>query len=178
MIVRAVQWARKELHSRLDPVSYARSIGVQVGEGCKFFGLDRSVWGSEPYLITLGDHVYIVSGVRFLTHDGTALVFRGEHPDIDLVAPIHVENNVFIGTNAIILPGVTIGHDSVIGAGAVVAKDIPPRSIAVGVPARVVTTVDAWFERHRADFIEVARRSPEEKKRVFLERFGLPSRRG
>lgn len=177
MILRAVQWVQKELQSRLDPVGYARSLGVQVGEGCQFFGLGRAAWGSEPYLITLGNRVYIVSGARFLTHDGTVLLFREEHPDIDLVAPIRVEDNVFIGTNAVILPGVTIGHDSVIGAGAVVTSDIPPRSIAVGVPAKVVTTVDAWFEKHRARFMPVARLSPEEKRRIFLERFGNSPRR-
>ena len=51
---------------------------------------------------------------------------------------MHIGNNVWIGANATILPGVTIGDNSVIGAGAVVSKDIPANVLALGVPARVV----------------------------------------
>lgn len=56
-------------------------------------------------------------------------------------APVCVERNVFVGASVIILKGVTIGHDSVIAAGSVVVHDIPPRSIASGVPARVVRSL-------------------------------------
>ena len=55
-----------------------------------------------------------------------------------LVKPIVIEDDVWIGRRVIILPGVTIGRGSVIGAGAVVAKDIPPYSVAVGNPCKVV----------------------------------------
>jgi maltose O-acetyltransferase len=51
-----------------------------------------------------------------------------------------MEDNVWLGNRVIVLPGVTIGHDAVVGAGAVVVKDIPPRSVAIGNPARVVKT--------------------------------------
>lgn len=54
--------------------------------------------------------------------------------------PVVLEDNVWMGNRVIVLPGVTIGHDAVIGAGAVVVKDVPPRSVAVGNPARVVKT--------------------------------------
>jgi len=55
-------------------------------------------------------------------------------------APVILEDNVWLGAKVIVLKGVTIGHDSVIGAGSVVTKDIPPRSIAVGMPAKVIRT--------------------------------------
>lgn len=55
-------------------------------------------------------------------------------------APVILEDNVWLGAKVIVLKGVTIGHDSVIGAGSVVTKDIPPRSVAVGMPAKVVRT--------------------------------------
>lgn len=51
---------------------------------------------------------------------------------------IHIEDDCWIGANAVILPGVTIGRGSTIGAGAIVSRDVPPYSIAVGIPARVV----------------------------------------
>jgi maltose O-acetyltransferase len=52
--------------------------------------------------------------------------------------PVVIEDNVWLGTRAIVLPGVTIGHDSVVAAGAVVMTNIPPRSVAMGNPARVI----------------------------------------
>lgn len=55
---------------------------------------------------------------------------------------VTVQDNVWVGGGAILLGGVTVGHDSVVGAGAVVTKDIPPYSVAVGSPARVVRTID------------------------------------
>ena len=62
---------------------------------------------------------------------------RNERPES---SPIILEDNVWVGGRAIILRGVTIGHDSVIGAGSVVARSIPPRSVAMGFPARVIRT--------------------------------------
>jgi maltose O-acetyltransferase len=56
-------------------------------------------------------------------------------------APIVLEENVWIGIRAIVLRGVTIGQGSVIGAGSVVVNDVPPRSLAAGVPARVIRTL-------------------------------------
>jgi len=55
--------------------------------------------------------------------------------------PVTIEEDCWLGTGAIVLPGVSIGRGSIIGAGAVVTKDIPPLSLAVGVPARVVRQI-------------------------------------
>ena len=57
---------------------------------------------------------------------------------MDCLFLVVIGSNVWIGANAIVLPGVTIGKGSVIGAGIVVTKDIPPYSVAVGVPAKVI----------------------------------------
>lgn len=61
-----------------------------------------------------------------------------------------VGNDVYIGNDVIILPGVNIGNKVVIGAGAVVTKDIPDNSVAVGVPARVIESADEYFEKNSA----------------------------
>lgn len=129
-----------------DPVAYARTIGVQVGEGCRLL-VNRAAFGSEPYLIKLGDHVTVTAGVEFVTHDGGVWIFREEHPDIDVFGPIVVGNNVFIGFRSIILPGVTIGDNCVIGAGSVVTRDIPSNSVAAGVPARVIRSTDDYWKK-------------------------------
>lgn len=64
-----------------------------------------------------------------------------ENPEDRLGAPIILEDNVWIGTRAIILKGVTIGEGAVIGAGAVVTRSIPSTTLAVGVPAKVIRQI-------------------------------------
>src|SRR3954454_364631 len=92
---------------RRDAAQWARSIGVVVGTGSRLIDCDRRTFGSEPYLVTIGDHVTVTSGVRFITHDGGVWVLREKHPDIDFIAPISIGSNVFIGLDALILPGVS-----------------------------------------------------------------------
>ena len=172
MIRRGLGWLRRELFNRRDPIGYARSLGVNVGEDCEFFGTTHATWGTEPYLITLGRRVMVTAGVRFINHDGAVLVFRREYPDLDLVAPIVVGDNVFIGVNAIILRGVTIGPNAVIGAASVVNRDIPSGVVAAGVPARPICTIGEWFRKHESQFIQAHRLPDDEKRLLFLERYG------
>ena len=147
-----------KLHYRIKPgdsVKIARKIGVrftaeQGKEACRILSEPYGVFGSEPYLITIGEHVEITYGVRFITHDGAAWCLRNydeRFKEIDLFGPIKVGNNVFIGNNAIILPGVTIGDNVIVGAGAVVTKDIPSNSVSAGVPARVIKSLSDYAEK-------------------------------
>lgn len=153
MILRGLRWVRRELHSRRDPVGFARSLGVQVGDDCRLLSTSVQTWGSEPYLVRLGNRVLITAQVRFITHDGAVWPFRREHPTIDRMAPIVVSDDCFIGLAAIILPGVTLGESSVVGAGSVVNKDVPARTIVAGTPARPICSIDDYFQRHQAAFI-------------------------
>lgn len=132
-------WLRWRL--RHDAVAYARTLGVGIGENCRLIKFQRATFGSEPYLIRLGNHVTVAAGVRFVTHDGGVWVFREAEPQLDVFGPIVVEDNVFIGINAIILPGVTIGRDCVVAAGSVVTKDVPPGFLVAGVPERPLKTI-------------------------------------
>lgn len=116
---------------------YARKMGVSIGNGCRIY---ISSWGSEPFLITIGDRVTITSGVRIITHDGSTWLIRDQNNDrYQKYAPVVIGSDVFIGINTIIMPGVTIGSNVVIGAGSVVTKDIPSNSVAVGNPAKVIS---------------------------------------
>lgn len=128
---------------RLDPVRHARLIGVQLGAGCRLINVS---FGSEPWLVKLGNHVS-ASDTQFITHDGAVWVLRQEHPDIDCVAPIVVGDNVFFGSSAIVLPGVTIGSNVAIGAGSVVTRDIPSDCVAAGVPARPIQSIAEYREK-------------------------------
>ena len=90
--------------------------------------------------ITIGNQVMLGANCVVIDADFHPLTpeQRSTAPDGGAIAPIAIQDNVFIGANSIILKGVTIGAESVIGAGSVVTKTIPPRSVAAGNPARVI----------------------------------------
>lgn len=151
---------------RIRPVKYAKKIGVIFSSGLHIYG--RVEWSTEPWIITLGENVYITDGVKFVTHDGATLLFRDRIPDLELTKPIKVGSNVYFGNNAVILPGVTIGSNVIIGAGAVVTKDIPDNSVAVGVPARVVKTADEYLEKAKAASLHLGHLKGREKDRALM----------
>lgn len=127
-------------------IAYLRQHGCHLGQDVKL-NCGIKAFNTEPYLITLGDHVLVADDVHFIPHDGAVFVLKKLNKlerQMDKIAPICVGNNVYIGTGAYILPGVKIGNNCIIGAGAVVTKDIPDHSVAAGVPARVIETVEAY----------------------------------
>lgn len=130
-----------------DPIQYSRSVGVEIGERCKLNGVPN--WGSEPWLISLGDHVEISFDCVFITHDGATWVFRDQdrYKNVIKFGKIRIGDNCFIGARSTIMPGVTIGENSVIAAGALVTKDIPAGEVWGGVPARFITTTEAYAEK-------------------------------
>ncbi|MFC4243347.1 acyltransferase [Gryllotalpicola reticulitermitis] len=118
-----------------------------MGDDCRLLDIDPLTFGSEPHLISLGNRVTVTAGVRFITHDGAAWVLRKSHPGIGVYGPISVGNNVFIGFNALILPDVHIGDDSIVAAGAVVTRDVPSGAVVGGVPARVLSRITDYEAR-------------------------------
>ena len=100
-----------------DEWSRAYHCGLgRVGDKVRLLG--GVSFGSEPYLVFLGSNVTVSDRVRFITHDGGVGMFCDEHPGVNVFAPITVGDRVFIGSQATLLPGVTIGSDVVIGAAA------------------------------------------------------------
>lgn len=124
---------------------FSHYYGVKIGERVRFTGKNIS-FGSEPFLIEIGDNVTITPGVKFQTHDGGVALFRNEIPGINVFGRIKIGNNVFIGEDAMIMYGVTIGDNVVIGARSLVTRDIPNDSVAVGVPARVIKSLAEYKE--------------------------------
>lgn len=90
--------------------------------------------------VTFGDNVFIAPNCGFYTA-GHPIDAVERNKGLEYARPISVGNNVWIGAGVSVLPGVTIGDNCVIGAGSVVVKDIPPHSIAVGNPCKVIKTI-------------------------------------
>lgn len=161
-----------------DPVDYCRKLGVVIGDESQIMGTHHP-FGTEPYLIKIGNHVRINNGVQFITHDGGVWVLRKmkelddqmDLSDIDLFGKIIVGDNVQIGSNAMILPGVIIGSNVIIGAGAVVTKNIPDNSVAIGIPARVIETIDEYFFKNRNMFDHTKSYSKEKKKQYLMKKY-------
>ena len=161
----------KILLNKLKPLKYMKKVGVNFPEG-KVHVYGKVAWGSEPWLITLGENVYITDGVKFITHDGGTLLYRKQIPDLEITKPIVVGNDVYFGNNVIVLPGVVIGSNVVIGAGAVVTKNIPDNSLVVGVPARVIKTADEYLEKLKAESLHLGHLVGQEKDKALMEHFG------
>lgn len=117
-----------------------------AGEGTYFNWHVSAVvsrWGDRA--ATLGERVALAPGITFVASSGpcySRLAEMAGFADRHIkYAPIHVGDDTWIGANVTILPGVTIGKCCLIGAGAVVARDVPDYAIAAGVPARVIGDV-------------------------------------
>lgn len=97
------------------------------------------------WLITIGDNVHLGPGVTIIAHDA----FTKRDLGYARVARVNIGNNVYFGVNAMVLPGVTIGNNCMIGSYAVVTRDVPDNSIVAGNPGAVVGTFEGYINRHR-----------------------------
>jgi acetyltransferase-like isoleucine patch superfamily enzyme len=138
--------ARVMLHRGLRIKLY-RMMGVNIGKNCvveMFCYLDDQF----PELIFFDDHSGPSRHVIVICHDDVAAKAESDgraEENFELrhgfVAPVRLKSYSGIGTGSILLPGVTVHEGAMIGAGAVVTKDVPPYSVAVGVPAKVIKTL-------------------------------------
>jgi acetyltransferase-like isoleucine patch superfamily enzyme len=98
--------------------------------------------------VSIGRHVTISGNVTFVTHDGGTWVFRDQAKFKDVIkyGRITIHDNCFIGNGTLLMPGISIGPNSVVASRSVVTRDVPPNSVAGGVPARVIKSLDAYAE--------------------------------
>ena len=101
-------------------------------------GLHNTVIGP----VTIGSHVNLAQGITVtaLNHNFADKDLRIDEQGVS-TAPVTIGDDIWIGANAVILPGVTIGNHSVVAAGAVVTKDVPPHSLVAGVPAKIIKEI-------------------------------------
>tara|TARA_B100001059_G_C17823771_1_gene580025 strand:+ start:2216 stop:2704 length:489 start_codon:yes stop_codon:yes gene_type:complete len=121
-----------------------RMRGVKVGKGSK---IARTVQidDSYPHLVVIGKNVWVTAGVMILCHQRDLNHYKINKPVMDcplVEKKVIIKDGAHIGIGAIIMPGIIIGEGAIVGAGSVVTKNIPPYSIAVGIPAKVIKRFD------------------------------------
>lgn len=157
----------------IDPSIFAKKIGVKVTGRLFIYGADTGMFGSEPWLITMGDNVHIVGGTRFINHDGGVLILRNKYPTLEITKTIVIGDNVYIGLNSIIMPGVKIGNNVIIGAGSIVNKNIPDDSVFAGVPAKYIKSIDDYLKKAKYESLEIGHLGSIEKEIMLKKIFNV-----
>jgi maltose O-acetyltransferase len=137
-------------------LAWYEAHGLSIGQRCELespFELDRS----HCWLISIGDDVTFAPNVYVLAHDASTKPATGH----TRIAPVRIGRRVFVGARTMILPGVTIGDDVIIGAASVVVADIPSGTVAAGHPARAIQSTESYYEKLRAQFQDAPRFGPE-----------------
>lgn len=145
-------------------IDYARHIGVKIGNNC--FIATRG-WSSEPYLIEIGDNVQLTAGVKIHTHGGGNIV-RRDYPHFDVFGKVKIGDWSYIGTNAQIMPGVTIGNRSLVAAGAIVTKSIPDGVVVGGNPARYICTIEEYIRNNEKYNTNTKGLTPIQKQKIIV----------
>jgi len=123
------------------------------------------------WLIEIGDETTLGPNVTILTHDATPKLRTGH----SAIAAVRIGARVFIGAGAILLPGVTVGDDAIVGAGSVVRRDVAPGTVVFGNPAEEQGSTASHTERHatrlagRPRYTEAALASPEARARALAD---------
>ena len=135
-----------------------KQLFAEIGESCYIEAPFHANWGGKH--VHLGSHVYVNYNLTLVddTHiyigdhvmiAPNVVIATGTHPihpelrrkEAQFNLPVHIQDNVWLGAGCLVMPGVTIGENSVIGAGSVVTKDIPANVVAVGNPCRVLRDI-------------------------------------
>ena len=128
-----------------------KNIFASVGENVHF---QPRLIPLYPELIKLHNNIMISAGVRLITHDASFVILnrigKGFFPE--KVGCIEIMDNVYIGYNATVMPNVRIGENVIVGAGALVSKDLEPNGVYVGTPARKICSFDDYVERNSPNF--------------------------
>lgn len=137
-------------------IKFLRLKGVSIGDGVYFrYPEHTKIDTSRPTLVTIGNNVDINDYFTIMIHDFGTFVFRNLYHDfVPSSGKVTIGNNIYFGRNVTVLKGVTIGDNCIIGLGSIVTKDIPPNSVACGIPARVICSIDDYYKKRKIESVE------------------------
>jgi acetyltransferase-like isoleucine patch superfamily enzyme len=141
-------------------VNYLRDSGVIVGENTSFLSPIRSTVDiGRAAFIKIGSNCVICSGVSIIAHDYSWSILRKSHGEIIPTGggTIEIGDNCFIGSNSVILRNVKIGDNVIVGAGSVVSKSIESNTVCAGNPAKVIMTIDDYYQKRKEKLLDEAR---------------------
>lgn len=149
---------------------YARKMGVKIGRGCY---ISTRFFPSEPYLVEIGNYVRIAPYTKLFTHGGLWSQ-RKKHPELSLehFGKISIGDYTYIGEQCMIMAGVSIGSNVIVGASSIVTKSIPDGVIVAGNPAKIVGNTEDLIKR--VDAMKVVKSkdfyylSPQEREKYIL----------
>ncbi len=119
-----------------------RKIGVKIGKNVDMY--DISIDSLFPFLIEIGNNCVITGGTKILAHDASLSIFTDQYK----VGRVKIHDNVFVGMDTVIMPGVEIGPNAIIGANSVVTKTVPPNSVVAGIPAKTICPLDEYLKKY------------------------------
>lgn len=144
-----------------SPDKYARYIGVNIGNNNL---IGKNHWSTEPYLITVGSNCQLTN-CKIFTHGG-GNVIRHLHPDFYCFGKVKIGDYVYIGTNALIMPGVTIGNNVLVAAGSIVTKSVPANCVVAGNPAKIICSIEDYYEKNKIFDIHSKHLNIKEKEKI------------
>lgn len=132
-------------------VNYLRKHGVRVGDNVFFRHPSRTTIDfTRPCLVEIGNNLDINDNFTIVTHDFGSFVFRNYYKDfVSSSGKVKIGCNIVFGRDVTVLKGVEIGDNCIIGAGSIVSKSIPANSVAVGTPAKVVCSLDEYYQKRK-----------------------------
>lgn len=132
-------------------IEICKARGMKVGKDVIF--IEAPAFGSEPYLIEIGDRTKITAGCTFINHDGAMYVIRtmAKYEDARNFGRIKLGSNCFVGNNCTFLPGSQMGNNCILGAGSVLNSSMPDNSVYAGVPAKFICTIEEYGDKALAN---------------------------
>lgn len=145
-----------------ETIKFLLKKGIKIGNNCHIYS---NIATTESYLIEIKDDVTISTDVTFLTHDNS--ISKVDRSMTDLFGKITIGNNCFIGSNVLILPGIKIEDNIIVGAGSIICKSLTEKnSVYAGNPARRICSIEEYYNKNKEYGINIDGMDQNQKKEL------------